>query len=99
MWAQVSHSNNNPNIIAQFYLDTITSLGGLRGIRLYLRVIMLCHFFLTGVPSVLRTDRGTENSVAAFLQPAFRHEGTDSHAGEKSFQYGRSSANQVMKNS
>ena len=55
------------------------------------------HFLLAGVPSILRSDRGTENSVIAFLQPAFRNEGTDSHAGEKSFQYGRSSANQVMK--
>lgn len=48
-----------------------------------------------GCPSILRTDRGTENSVVAFLQPTLRHEHHDAFAGDQSFQYGRSTANQV----
>ena len=50
-----------------------------------------------GVPSIVRADRGTENTTVAFLQPAFCHDGQDHHACSKSFQYGRSSANQVKK--
>ena len=48
-----------------------------------------------GCPSMLRADRGSENSIVAFLQPCLRHEHLDDHAKENSFQYGRSSANQV----
>ena len=33
MWAKVSHSNNNPNIVAQFYLDTVTNVGGQEEIK------------------------------------------------------------------
>ena len=50
---------------------------------------------LTGCPGIIRADRGTENSIVAFLQPALRHHHLDNLAREKSFQYGRSSANQV----
>lgn len=71
MWVRTAYSNNNPRIIAQYYLETIETVGG--------------------CPTILRTDRGTENS---FLQPTLRHENVDDFAGEKSFQYGRSSANQ-----
>lgn len=28
MWARVAHSNNNPNIIAQYYMDCIETVGG-----------------------------------------------------------------------
>ena len=44
----------------------------------------------------MRTDRGTENSIIAFLQPTLRHTHSDTFAREKSFQYGRSTANQVL---
>ena len=47
---------------------------------------------IIGCPSILRTDRGTEN---AFLQPTLRHEHSDPFSGEKSFQHGRSTVNQV----
>ena len=50
---------------------------------------------LTGCPAIIRADRGTENSIVAFFQPALRHHHLDNLAREKSFQYGRSSANQV----
>lgn len=49
-----------------------------------------------GCPTLLRTDRGTENANVAFLQPFLRRDGEDSFAGEKSFMYGRSTSNQVL---
>ena len=50
-----------------------------------------------GCPVILRADRGTENSIVAFLQPTFRHENVDAFAGKNIFQYGWSSANQVSR--
>ena len=47
---------------------------------------------------MISVDRGTENAVVAFLQPTFRHSHTDFYSGERSFQYGRSAANQVNNN-
>lgn len=48
-----------------------------------------------GCPSVIRADEGTENSVLAVVQPILRHSHTDGFAGEISFRFGRSTANQV----
>lgn len=42
------------------------------------------------------SDRGTENTKIAFMQPFLRRHGTDSLSGEKSFRYGRSVHNQVQ---
>ena len=44
----------------------------------------------------IRGDHGTENGTVAALQNIFRAEGTDNFAGERSFQYGKSIANQVF---
>ena len=44
----------------------------------------------------IRGDNGTENGTVAVLQNIFRAEGTDNFAGERSFQYGKSIANQVF---
>ena len=44
----------------------------------------------------IRGDHGTENGTIAALQNIFRDEGTDSFAGERSFQYGKSIANEVF---
>ena len=51
----------------------------------------------TGMPRVVRVDRGTENSTIAYLQPFLRRNGQDSFAGEKSFLYGQSITNQVYR--
>ena len=48
-----------------------------------------------GCPRIVRTDRGTENTKVAFLQPILRRNGLDSLAGDKSFQFGKSASNQV----
>ena len=41
-------------------------------------------------------DCGTENSLVAAVQYAFREQHHDSFAGEKSFQYGTSPSNIVI---
>ena len=48
-------------------------------------------FITVGCPTILRTDRGTENTNIAFL----RDQHDDPFAKEKSFMYGRSTSNQV----
>ena len=48
-----------------------------------------------GCPTIVRADRGTENTNVAFIQPCFRHYHVDSFAKDKSFMYGQSTANQV----
>ena len=40
-------------------------------------------------------NSGTENFVVAFLQTTLRHVHHDAFAGDQSFQYGKSTANQV----
>ena len=46
-----------------------------------------------GCPKILRTDPGTENSIV--VQPALRHNASDSFAGSNSHCYGKSPSNQV----
>ena len=48
-----------------------------------------------GTAKVVRADRGTENVNIAAMQRFFRINDNDSMAGQKSFLYGRSTANQV----
>ena len=92
MWAKTAYSNNNPNMIAQYYLDTVETIGGNFPLP---KINEDCFGVSSGCPSILRTYRGTENSVVAFLQPALRHAHRDEFAADKSFQYGKSTANQV----
>ncbi|KAL4009634.1 hypothetical protein ACER0C_003486 [Sarotherodon galilaeus] len=49
---------------------------------------------INGCPERLRADRGTENGCVEQMQMFLRRNHTDSFAGEKSFLYGRSTANQ-----
>ncbi|XP_065909324.1 uncharacterized protein [Dysidea avara] len=70
LWLHVSPSNNDPYIIAGYYLNCVEKLAG--------------------CPTILRTDRGTENTNIAFL----RDQHDDPFAKEKSFMYGRSTSNQ-----
>ena len=46
-----------------------------------------------GTPTILRADRGTENSIIAFVQPTLRNQHTDVFVAEKSLR--KSSSNQV----
>lgn len=47
-----------------------------------------------GCPERLRADRGTENGHVEGMQVFLRREHSDAFAGNKSFLYGRSTANQ-----
>ena len=49
-----------------------------------------------GTSRIVRADCGTENVVVAGLQRFFCSQATDDFAGNKSFLYGKSSANQVV---
>ncbi|XP_035985476.1 uncharacterized protein LOC118558974 [Fundulus heteroclitus] len=49
---------------------------------------------VNGCPERIRADRGTENSSVEQMQIFLRRNHTDNFAGEKSFIYGRSTANQ-----
>ena len=53
---------------------------------------------LNGCPRILRSDRGTENKYLEQMQKFLREDGNDDFAGEKSFLYGRSTANQRIEN-
>ena len=46
----------------------------------------------TGLPSVIRSDHGTENSIISYLQPFLRRHGRDEFH-DNSFRYGRSVSN------
>lgn len=47
-----------------------------------------------GTARVIRADRGTENGNIESIQYFFRRESTDGFSGQRSFMYGRSTANQ-----
>lgn len=53
-----------------------------------------CVQNLKCVPSVIRSDRGTENTIVEILQKALRNYHTDIHAKDKSFIKGKSTANE-----
>ena len=55
-----------------------------------------CVQLLTGMPRLLRSDCGTENSHIAFIQPFLRRNHSDSFAGTESFRFGKSITNQVI---
>ena len=52
-------------------------------------------FLFSGTARRIRADRGTENVNIEALQKYFRSECTDAFAGDMSFIYGKSTANQV----
>ena len=49
----------------------------------------------TGVPTIVRSDRGTENSSLATCHMLLRHSHSDEFKVEKSFRYGSSTTNTV----
>ena len=74
-WLEVATINNDPHVIAIYFLDTVSSLGGI-------------------VPTIIRSDRGTENVTVRQLQIFFRLGHVDSHAADKSFIVRKSTSNQ-----
>uniref|UniRef100_A0A1X7UFU3 Integrase core domain-containing protein n=2 Tax=Amphimedon queenslandica TaxID=400682 RepID=A0A1X7UFU3_AMPQE len=60
----------------------------------------IAHYYIQcvkeneGCPQLLRTDKGSENSNLAVIQPILRHFHTDSLSGKNSHRYGKSTTNQ-----
>ena len=74
LWMEAYTTNNDPKVVASYFIKTVSSI--------------------VGCPERLRADRGTENGCVEEMQMFFRRNHPDSFAGEKSFLYGRSTANQ-----
>ena len=81
IWLKAASSNNDPYYIARNYFDSVRRENGKS-------IFTPLNFFPVslhvGCPRVLRTDRGTENSLLAVIQPVLRHYHGDSLAQEKS---------------
>ena len=73
LWLKVGPTNNNPYVVALYFVRTV--------------------FDLSKLPCTVRADRGTENGQIARIQRSLRT-GDDAFAGENSFMYERSTANQ-----
>lgn len=74
MWLRVAQTNNDPDVIAYYYLKTITKYNLL--------------------PTMLRSDLGTENVYVESLHIALRLEHNDKYSGYRSFTKGKSTSNQ-----
>ncbi|XP_037136560.1 uncharacterized protein LOC119139703 [Syngnathus acus] len=74
LWAEAYTTNNDPKVIASYFIKTVSRIGG--------------------CPERIRADRGTENGCVEQMQLCLRQNHSDNFAGEKSFLYGRSTANQ-----
>ena len=82
LWLRVMCTNNDPQVIAGFYIQCIKQIGGRGG---------------GGVSQefcVVIGDNGTENSTVAGIQRFLRRHSTDALSGTESFMYRRSVANQ-----
>jgi hypothetical protein len=75
MWLAVETSNNDPKLIARYFLQTVTDLGFI-------------------VPTLIRSDKGTENCIVRQLQILFRKDHNDHHSAGGSFIMGKSTSNQ-----
>lgn len=73
LWLEVATTNNDPDVIATFYLKAVKKYG---------------------LPTIVRSDKGTENASVECLQIALRLHHDDFFAGRKSFIKGRSVRNQ-----
>ncbi|XP_047246888.1 uncharacterized protein LOC124883696 isoform X1 [Girardinichthys multiradiatus] len=74
LWMEAYVTNNDPKLIASYFLKTVSCING--------------------CPERIRADRGIENRCVEQMQMFLRRNHTDSFAGDKSFVYGRSTANQ-----
>ncbi len=74
LWVEIGPTNNDPAVVAKYFVD-------------YIRQVK-------AVPHIIRTDRGTENTLIEDIQIAFRYHDNDDHSDFKSFMYGKSTSNQ-----
>ncbi|KAK0153303.1 hypothetical protein N1851_005037 [Merluccius polli] len=74
VWMEAYTTNNDPKVIADYFVSSAARLGG--------------------CPERLRADRGTENGHVENMLIFLRRNHSDSFARDRSFLYGRSTANQ-----
>ena len=91
MWMNLASTNKDPEVVVKYYLDVVESIGGFVSavIDETLDVSTYCRLSKN-------TTCGTENCHSATAQIAFRTDGCDDLAGDKSFGYGKSTINKVM---
>ena len=90
----MSTTNNRPSVVGGYFLKAVSKYG-MSSTILYCNCYFLRGDLILGCPRIVRSDRGTENCKIAYLQPFLRRAGQDELSGERSFQYGKSSSNQV----
>lgn len=95
LWLNAASTNNDPRCVAHYFIQCIKENQGNYTFMVEKNTRITSH---AGCPQVLRTDRGTENSMIAVIQPMLRNSHSDSFAREKSHIYGRSTSNQVYNN-
>lgn len=78
LWLHVGPSNNDPYIIAGYYLECVKTLQGMIE-----TVMVSCCLVCLGCPTIVRSDKGTENCNVAFLQPFLRESYDDTFKGEE----------------
>lgn len=94
LWLQVGQTNNNPYVIAWYYLPCVKQLKG-KCKRVNQNLICNWYIYAPGAPRLLRADCGTENTNMSFIQPFLRRAHADCFA-EMNSRYGKSVTNQVL---
>lgn len=88
LWLAAGTTNNDPRVIARYFVDCVHSLNG----KFCFFTLLLLLLLFLGCPKMVRTDYGTENSLLAIIQQILRHNSSD----RTSFLYGKSTHNQVF---
>ena len=91
IWFTLASSNNDPRLVSRYYLEAVEQINGI-----IINITIICYTCaMSGCPTIVRADFGTENCLTAKAQIAFRLHDTDAFGGERSFIYGPSTANIV----
>ena len=71
LWLDVCPSNKDSFIIAGFYVEAVEKFGKIALIKI-ITTDWYNDVIIVGCPTLVRADRGTENSKIAFMQPLLR---------------------------
>ena len=92
----MANTNHDPGVILYYYLKAVEKMKGFT-------MSCKCEIYksqhnLAGCPSIIRMDRGTENTKIAAAQLSFCTDYLDAYAGARSARFGTSPANIVSSN-